>query len=130
MAFLLMGFGVISVYASYHKIKLANYRTQYTNAQVVNVTHFRSGIGSLVYEGYDVSYVFYLDGIKYEGKHTVDKQPLNSVSLRYDPNNPQNNALDMPNSSGQFLTVIFFACIIVGVVLAWHTWKPFKLFFI
>jgi hypothetical protein len=119
---ILMGIGVIA--GLLKEDYQARSRTSVTEAHILDSQQTMSGVGPVRQYSIDTKYEFFVDGVRFEKQQLVDRLPGWTVYVRFDPRQPKNNALDLANSSPRFIGVFAGGLILIGAILAWHSWKP------
>jgi hypothetical protein len=102
-------------------------RTSIAEVHLLNHYQTGTGIGSVRQSSVHITYEFFVNGVRFEKQQLVDSLPSETVYVRYDPQQPNNNALDLDNSNPQIMSVAAGIVIVLGSLLGWHTWKPFAL---
>jgi hypothetical protein len=123
---ILLGIGIIS--GILREDFQARSRTNVTEAHILDSQQIMNGIGPVRQYSINTRYEFFIDGMRFEKKQLVDRLPVGTVYVRFDPHHPQNNALDLANSSPRFMGVVVGVLILIGTLLVWHSWKPLAFF--
>lgn len=106
----------------------ARFRTSIAEARILSAHETMMGIGPLRHYSISTKYEFFVNSSQFESEQLVDFLPGGIVYVRFDPLQPENNKLDLSDSSSQFLGVLAGFLILIGTGLVWHTWKPIALF--
>jgi uncharacterized protein YjeT (DUF2065 family) len=102
----------------------ARSRTNVTEAHILDSKLAMNGIGPVRHYSINTRYEFFVDGMRFEKQQLVDQLPEGTVYVRFDPRQPKNNALDLTNSSPQYIGMFAGVLVLIGTLLVWHSWKP------
>lgn len=95
-----------------------------TEAHVLSSYQTMMGIGPLRHYSINAKYEFFADGVRIENEQLVDQLPTGRVYVQFDPQQPNNNNLALPNNAPRFLGVIAGLLIFAGVGLTLRIWSP------
>src|SRR6267154_1074853 len=101
----------------------AKSRTSLAEAHVLSSHETMMGIGPLRHYSIDTRYEFFTDGVRFEKQQLIDNLPKEAIYVRFDPKQPQNNGLALPNSAPQFLSIIAGLLFVIGLGLTLNIWK-------
>jgi hypothetical protein len=114
---------IVLIAASLAEIRRAKFRTAVTEAHVLSSFEVMMGIGPLRHASIKVKYEFVANGARFEKEQLVDNLPGGAVQVYFDPRQPQNNRLALPDTSSQFVGITAGLLLLIGVGLTINVWK-------
>lgn len=123
-------FGVLIILAaialiagSLNEPRRAKSRTAITEAHVLSSFEVMTGIGPLRRSSISVRYEFVADGTRVEAQQLVDSLPGDRIEVHFDPRQPQNNGLALPDTSNRFVGIKVGLLFVIGMGLTINIWK-------
>ena len=123
-------FGVLMILAaiaiivgSLNELRRAKSRTAITEAHVLSSFEVMTGIGPLRRYSINVRYEFLTNGVRVEKQQLIDSLPGGPVHVHFDPQQPQNNRLALPDTSSRFAGVTVAVMLVIGMGLTLNVWK-------
>lgn len=112
---------------SLYEPRRAKSRTAIAEAHVLSSFEVMTGIGPLRHSSINVRYEFVANGARVETEQLVDSLPGGPVDVHFDPRQPQNNGLALPDTSNRFVGVKAGLLLVIGMGLTINIWKrPLK----
>jgi len=120
---LLMVVGLATAARLVDELFRAKSRTSITEAHVLSASVTGMGIGPLRHYGVNTRYEFLTNGVRFEREQLVDNLPSGAIYVRFDPGQPDNNDLALPDSSPQFMGAMSGLMLTFGIWLILNNWK-------
>ena len=123
-------FGVLMILAalgiiagSLHEWYRSQSRTSVVEAKIVTARDSMMGIGPLRHYSIHTKYEFIAGGQRIENEQEVDSLTAAPLYVRYDPEQPANSSLALPDSRPRFRGLLAGLIMFVGVGLLLRVWS-------
>jgi len=123
---ILAGLGILAALGN--ETLRARSRTSSTTAHILSSFRTGKGIGPLRQDSISIRYEFFVNGLRFEQEQLVDNLDAGIIYVQFDPQQPKNNRLDLPDSTAYFNGVLAGVFLMIGIGLMVHTWRPITLF--
>lgn len=99
-------------------------RTIVVEAKIVNAHESMMGIGPLRHYSIHTRYEFVAGSERIKNEQEVDSFTAAPVYVRFDPQQPANNSLELPDSRPRFRGLLAGLLMFVGVGFLLRVWSP------